>query len=234
MADIAKEVGTIGGIATVSVLHSFIPTHWLPFSIVGRAQNWSISRILLVTAFGAICHVLSTSLLGIMAIYMANTIAGEETVHLIASVILVALGATYILMHLNGKGGHHHNHSMEKMAVAGLILLPALSPCATTLPVFLAVANGSNATLALAIGVLLISTMTVMLTLVTLSYYGAAQLKFRWIERNDKLLVGCVLIAVGVLTYFFHDHDHEAHGLVGNVEDLHHQHSGSGAHVHHR
>lgn len=49
MAEIAKEVGTIGGIATVSVLHSFIPTHWLPFSIVGRAQNWSIHRILLVS-----------------------------------------------------------------------------------------------------------------------------------------------------------------------------------------
>lgn len=56
MAEIAKEVGTIGtigGIATVSVLHSFIPTHWLPFSIVGRAQNWSISRILLVSKLPA-------------------------------------------------------------------------------------------------------------------------------------------------------------------------------------
>lgn len=230
MADLAKEVSTIGGIATVSVLHSFIPTHWLPFSVVGRAQKWSISRTLLVTAFGAVCHVLSTSVLGIGAIYMANTIAGEETVHLIASVILVVLGATYILLHFSGKGGHgSHNHSMEKMAVAGLILLPALSPCATTLPVFLAVANGSNATLALAIGVLLVSTLTVMLTLVTLSFYGAAQLKFRSIERNDKLLVGTVLRAVGILTYFFHDHDHEGHGAVGNVEELHKL----SAHVHH-
>ena len=49
MAEIAKEVGTIGGIATVSVLHSFIPTHWLPFSVVGRAQKWSISQTLLVS-----------------------------------------------------------------------------------------------------------------------------------------------------------------------------------------
>ncbi len=49
MAEIAKEVSTIGGIATVSVLHSFIPTHWLPFSIVGRAQKWSIWQTLLVS-----------------------------------------------------------------------------------------------------------------------------------------------------------------------------------------
>jgi hypothetical protein len=45
----AEEASTIGGIATVSLLHSFIPTHWLPFSIVGRAQRWPLSRTLLVS-----------------------------------------------------------------------------------------------------------------------------------------------------------------------------------------
>lgn len=45
----AEEASTIGGIATVSLLHSFIPTHWLPFSIVARAQRWPLSRTLLVS-----------------------------------------------------------------------------------------------------------------------------------------------------------------------------------------
>lgn len=45
----AADLSTIGGIATVSLLHSFIPTHWLPFSIVGRAQKWTLSRTLLVS-----------------------------------------------------------------------------------------------------------------------------------------------------------------------------------------
>lgn len=77
---------------------------------------------------------------------MANTIAGEETVHNLASLLLVFLGGCYVLLFLSGKGGHSHNHNqpMEKMAVAGLILVPALSPCATTLPVFLAVGNSSS------------------------------------------------------------------------------------------
>lgn len=44
-----EDLSTIGGIATVSLLHSFIPTHWLPFSIVGRAQKWNLSRTLLVS-----------------------------------------------------------------------------------------------------------------------------------------------------------------------------------------
>lgn len=208
----AKDLSTIGGIATVSLLHSFIPTHWLPFSIVGRAQKWTLSRTLLVTAFGAVCHVISTSLLGITAITMANTIAGEETVHQLASLLLIILGASYVLLFIFGKGGHNHSHNqpMEKMAVAGLILVPALSPCATTLPVFLAVGNSSSMMI-LAVIVLLFSTITVMITLVALSFYGASQLKFHWVERYDKALVGTVLCLVGILTYVFHDHEGEDH-----------------------
>eukprot|EP00250_Pteridium_aquilinum_P034149 c7142_g1_i1 orf=450-1148(-) len=215
----AEELSTIGGIATVSLLHSFIPTHWLPFSVVGRAQKWSLSQTLLVTAFGAVCHVFSTSLLGLTAITMANTIASEETVHKLASLLLVFLGVSYIALFLLGKGSHthSHNHSMEKMAVAGLILVPALSPCATTLPVFLAVGNSSSSLMALAILVLLFSTLTVMVTLVALSFYGASQLKFHWIERYDKALVGSVLCVVGFLTYIFHHHDegHSGSGKLG-------------------
>ena len=88
---------------------------------------------------------------------MANTIAGEETVHKLASLLLVVLGGGYVILYLTGKGGHSHSHNqpMEKMAVAGLVLVPALSPCATTLPVFLAVGNSSSM-MVLAIIVLLI------------------------------------------------------------------------------
>ena len=55
------------------------------------------------------------------------------------------------------------------------------------------------------------STITVMTSLVALSFYGASQLKFHWVERYDKLLVGSVLCLVGILTLVFHDHDHD-HG----------------------
>lgn len=186
----------------------------------GRFREHSSS----VAAFGAVLHVISTSLLGITAITMANTIAGEETVHKLASLLLVFLGGSYVLLFLAGKGGHTHSHNqpMEKMAVAGLVLVPALSPCATTLPVFLAVGN-SKSMMVLAIIVLLFSTILVMTSLVALSFYGASQLKFHWVERYDKLLVGSVLCLVGILTLLFHDHDHgghEAHQLHRKIITL--------------
>lgn len=55
----AEDLSKIGGIATVSLLHSFIPTHWLPFSIVGRAQKWTLSRTLFVSEFTIIFPFLS-------------------------------------------------------------------------------------------------------------------------------------------------------------------------------
>nr|CAB3476914.1 unnamed protein product [Digitaria exilis] len=115
----AEEASTIGGIATVSLLHSFIPTHWLPFSIVARAQRWPLSRTLLVNT------------------YTRNQIGT--------------------------------------------------------------------------------STITVMTSLVALSFYGASQIKFHWVERYDKILVGTVLCLVGILTYVFHHHDGDEHSLHEHV-----------------
>lgn len=61
------------------------------------------------------------------------------------------------------------------------------------------------------------STITVMTSLVALSFYGASQLKFHWVERNDKLLVGSVLVLVGILTLIFHDHDHDTHSEGNHI-----------------
>lgn len=160
---------------------------------------------------------MSTSLLGFAAVTMAQTVAGEETVNVIASLLLVFLGTSYIALYFLGRGGHSHSHShgvvsMERMAVLGLVLVPALSPCATTLPVFLAVGNASSGAMAMAVLVLLASTLTVMLTLVALSFYGSSQLKFDWIERYDKIIVGSVLCVIGILTHFFHHHHHGGEG----------------------
>ncbi|KAF9607933.1 hypothetical protein IFM89_003853 [Coptis chinensis] len=145
---------------------------------------------------------------------MANTIAGEETVHKLALLLLIILGGGYVILYLFGKGGHSHshNHPMEKMA---LILVPALSPCATTLPVFLAVGNSSSMMVLAIIVLLFSSTISVMTSLVALSFYGASQLKFHLGGRNDKLTVeGESLCLVGVLTLLFHDHDHDTDAFI--------------------
>ena len=43
------KIGIFGGIATVSLIHSLIPTHWLPFSVVARLHKWSIYQTLSIS-----------------------------------------------------------------------------------------------------------------------------------------------------------------------------------------
>ena len=49
---------------TVAFFHAAIPTHWLPFVAAGRAQRWTHTKTLLITALAGTGHVLATALLG--------------------------------------------------------------------------------------------------------------------------------------------------------------------------
>ena len=42
----------LGGGFVAAFLHAALPTHWLPFTLVGRAQGWRASRVLAVVAQG--------------------------------------------------------------------------------------------------------------------------------------------------------------------------------------
>ena len=44
------SVAALLGMSSVSLLHSLLPTHWLPFSVVGRSHGWSLTKTLLVSA----------------------------------------------------------------------------------------------------------------------------------------------------------------------------------------
>jgi hypothetical protein len=50
---------------SVAFLHAAIPTHWLPFVLVGRARGWSWTRTIAVTLGAGLGHVALTSLLGL-------------------------------------------------------------------------------------------------------------------------------------------------------------------------
>ena len=60
------------GFAT-AFLHAALPTHWLPFALVGRAQRWSANQVLAVVAVAGLAHVAVTAAVGsliVMAVVM--------------------------------------------------------------------------------------------------------------------------------------------------------------------
>lgn len=95
----------------VAFLHAAIPTHWLPFVLVGRARGWSRTHTLAVTAAAGMCHVALTSLLGLLIAWFGfklNESLGAVFVW-IAAGVLALLGVYYLWRQATGAGVLHHH-----------------------------------------------------------------------------------------------------------------------------
>ena len=126
----------------IAFLHSAIPTHWLPFVLAAKAQGWSRTRTLGVTAFAGAGHVALTTILGVIVV-----VAGVAVDHWtgivfpwIAATLLVGLGIYYLVRQFRHHG-HDHSHAhiprSDKATVMGLFTMLTFSPCEGFLPVYL-------------------------------------------------------------------------------------------------
>jgi nickel/cobalt exporter len=95
----------------VAFFHAAIPSHWLPFVLAGRGQHWSHGKTLGVTALAGLGHVLFTTVLGILVVWL-----GIETSNLtgnvfpfIAGGVLILFGLYYLARQARG-GNHGHHH----------------------------------------------------------------------------------------------------------------------------
>lgn len=101
----------------VAFFHAAIPSHWLPFVLAGRGQHWGRGKTLAVTALAGLGHVLFTTVLGILVVWL-----GIETSHLTGNVfpflaggVLILFGGYYLMRQTRGGGhrhwsGHAHSH----------------------------------------------------------------------------------------------------------------------------
>lgn len=103
----------------VAFAHAAIPTHWLPFVLAGRGQRWSKAKTLMVVALCGSGHVLFTTVLGVLVVWL-----GLETSKVTGNVFpwiaggaLILFGLYYLVRQARGGGhGHHHfssNHSHD-------------------------------------------------------------------------------------------------------------------------
>ncbi len=95
----------------VAFFHAAIPTHWLPFVLAARAQNWSHGKTLGVTALAGSGHVLFTAALGLLIAWFGITLNRSIGAWFpwIAGAALVLLGAFYLYRQWTGKGHAHHH-----------------------------------------------------------------------------------------------------------------------------
>ena len=105
----------VGAVAAVGVLHTIVPDHWVPITLIARQRGWTQAETGRTAFKAGVGHVLST--LAIAAIvWLAGVAVAQRFGHwvdTIASVALVGFGlwiAISAWRDLRGHGGHGHSH----------------------------------------------------------------------------------------------------------------------------
>src|SRR5258708_19292446 len=111
------EMLLVAAVATVGVLHTIVPDHWVPITLIARQRGWSKSETTRAALQAGTGHVLSTLLIALV-VWLAGVAFAERFGHIVdtvSSLALIAFGGWFALsawrdLRMHGGHGHSHNH----------------------------------------------------------------------------------------------------------------------------
>ena len=195
--------------AHTAIFHTVVPDHWLPFVMAGRAQRWSVRRLLWITGLSAAIHVSLSLALGLVAVIFGLKVAAlsGSLMETAAGGVLILFGIGWVLWARIRKGtGHGHAHPGEdadqgrwKADKSGVYLAAAmgLNPCVLAFPIlFAASSRGIPAAIAVA-AAFAFFTIVSMVVVTYVAWCGTVRLRTAFFDRHGDLLTGVVLVLVG-------------------------------------
>ena len=185
----------------VSLVHSVMPQHWLPFVLVGRRQHWQRQKLMAWLGLGAMAHMLSTITIGMVMGFVGHTLdARFERLHgLVPGLILIAFGAGYFLSHF-----HKHIEISDRVAGSTLVIMLALSPCVAVAPFFLIVGPMGLKTLIVMAAFMAVASVAAMVLLGWLASRGISRVRIEWLEHNESRVMGTLLVVLGISFLVLH------------------------------
>jgi ABC-type nickel/cobalt efflux system permease component RcnA len=109
------ELLLVGAVAAVGVLHTIVPDHWVPITLIARQRGWSKTETARASLVAGTGHVLSTLLIAVV-VWVAGVAAAKRFggwVDTITSLALIGFGgwiAISALLEMRRGGGHGHAH----------------------------------------------------------------------------------------------------------------------------
>jgi hypothetical protein len=122
--NLGPELLLVGSVAAVGVLHTIVPDHWVPISLIARQRGWSRGETARASVLAGVGHVLSTLLIA-LTVWLAGVVVAArfgQFVDRASSMALMAFGAWIAVAawrELRGGGGHGHRHT-HHVATSGI------------------------------------------------------------------------------------------------------------------
>jgi hypothetical protein len=195
--------------AIVAVSHVALgPDHYVPFIGLGRAQQWSNSKLFSIIFLGGLLHVGSSFLIGsigLLAGFALTQLEGvEEWRASVAPFLLIGFGIAYAIWGL--KRSRHDAYTHLKIGDASvwmLILIFVFGPCEPMIPImFLAAIYGLPEVIFVSatFGIVTVATM---LTISFALFHGVSLLPMEKLEHHTHTLAGAVIAATGLAVVVF-------------------------------
>src|SRR5665213_3500583 len=105
----------IGAVATVGVLHTIVPDHWVPITLIARQRGWTKAETFRASIKAGTGHVLSTLAIALV-VWLAGVAFAQRFgnyVDTASSIALIGFGgwiAISSLIEMHGDGNHDKNH----------------------------------------------------------------------------------------------------------------------------
>ena len=105
----------VGVVATVGVLHTIVPDHWVPITLIARQRGWTRAETARAAFKAGLGHVLSTLAIALVVWIGGVAVATRfgQWVDTIASIALMGFGGWIAIgawRDLRGDAGHGHSH----------------------------------------------------------------------------------------------------------------------------
>ncbi|CUU07408.1 hypothetical protein JGI1_01788 [Candidatus Thermokryptus mobilis] len=205
----ASFITLIISTASIAFLHALAPDHWLPFIMIGRAQKWSIKKLIFVTFIAGIGHVGSSVLLGLIGLFIGmelSKLQGLETLRgEVGLWLLIGFGIAYAIWGIKHvKHPHKHEIVDEKIlnrkviTVWTLFAIFVLGPCEPLIPLFFISLKFKTAGILAVIVVFSIVTWVMMIVQALIGYLGIQLAKLEKLERYSHVIAGVVIALTGV------------------------------------
>ena len=212
----APEVLLVGAVAGVGVLHTMVPDHWAPITLIARQRRWSRGEVTRAAVIAGTGHTISTLLIGgvVWAAGVAFATRFGNLISIASSIALIAFGGWFAISSFRElqSGGDCHDHSRELQEPAAqssrttLLLILGSSPMVEGIPAFFAAGKYGPGLIAVMAGVFAVATIATYVILCDSSFAGLRLVNLGPLERYGEVLsgafislIGCVFLAFPVL-----------------------------------
>jgi hypothetical protein len=118
------ELLLIGAVAVVGVLHTVVPDHWVPITLIARQRGWSMAETARASLVAGTGHVVSTLAIALVVWITGVAVATQfgQIVDSVASIALIGFGGWIAISawrELKGGQAHGHNHAHDFSHLGG-------------------------------------------------------------------------------------------------------------------